>query len=281
MRQMLSSFSVDNLYDFLYANTTVKNANRLPCETLRQRAAEKKKTEFYKNDSVSGTGSKLCGQCELAFKDDGSKDIYDKYLEYVKRKAILDEAKSVAEISGELTAEQGTDFIGQLTQIFRNRKLSEDVLVAFCKIERIAYNANAAEKKTTNIKVCRCGCMNDVSDGRKVCRNCGLELSIRCPKCGVENDASIKVCKCGFKFENIDKAIALCEQAEHAIEALEFKVAAAHLADADRYWPKSQKVSDLRTRLAEYEGRVGVEVSKMREAVKASATSKPGNNIPT
>ena len=269
MRQMLSSFSVDNLYDFLYANTTVKNANRLPCETLRQRAAEKKKTEFYKNDSVSGTGSKLCGQCELAFKDDGSKDIYDKYLEYVKRKAILDEAKSVAEISGELTAEQGTDFIGQLTQIFRNRKLSEDVLVAFCKIERIAYNANAAEKKTTNIKVCRCGCMNDVSDGRKVCRNCGLELSIRCPKCGVENDASIKVCKCGFKFENIDKAIALCEQAEHAIEALEFKVAAAHLADADRYWPKSQKVSDLRTRLAEYEGRVGVEVSKMREAVKS------------
>ena len=89
----------------------------------------------------------------MAFKDDGSKDIYDKYLEYVKRKAILDEAKSVAEISGELTAEQGADFIGQLTQIFRNRKLSEDVLVAFCKIERIAYNANAAEKKTTNIKV--------------------------------------------------------------------------------------------------------------------------------
>lgn len=268
MKQMLSSFSVDNLYDFLYANTTVKNANRLPYETLRQRAAEKKKTEFYKNDSVSGTGSKLCGQCELAFKDDSSKDVYDKYLEYVKRKAILDEAKSVAEISGELTAEQGTDFIGQLTQIFRDRKLSEDVLVAFCKIERIAYNANAAEKKVTNIKVCRCGCMNDVSDGRKVCSNCGLELSIRCPKCGEKNDANIKVCKCGFKFENIDKAIALCEQAEHAIEALEFKVAAAHLADAERYWPKSQKVSDLRTRLAEYEGRVGVEVAKMREAIK-------------
>ena len=42
MKQMLSSFGVDNLYDFLYSNTTVKNANRLPCDTLRQRAAEKK-----------------------------------------------------------------------------------------------------------------------------------------------------------------------------------------------------------------------------------------------
>ena len=268
MKQMLLSFGVDNLYDFLYANTTVKNANRLPCETLRHRAAELKKKDFYKNDSVSGTGSKLCGQCELAFKDESTKELYDKYLEYVKRKTILDYAKSIAEISGELGAEQGNDCIGQLTQLFRDRKLSEDVLVAFCKIERIAYNANASEKKNTNIKVCRCGCMNDVSDGRKVCSNCGLELSIRCPKCGVESDANIKVCKCGFKFENIDKAIALCEQAEHAIEALDFKVASVHLADADGYWPKSQKVTDLRTRLTEYERRVGDEVAKMREAIK-------------
>lgn len=269
MKQMLASFNTENLYDFLYANTPVKNANRLPCETLRQRAAEKKKTEFYKNDSVSGTGSKLCGQCELAFKDDSSKDVYDKYLEYVKRRTILEEAKSIADISGELTTEQGTDFIGQLTQIFRDRKLSEDVLVAFCKIEKIAYNANIAEKKSTNIKVCRCGCMNDVSDGRKVCSNCGLELTIRCPICGVKNDANIKVCKCGFKFENIDRAIALCEQAEYAIEALEFKVADAHLSDADRYWPKSQKVSDLRARLTEYERRVGAEVGKMHDAIKS------------
>lgn len=48
MKQMLSSFNVDNLYDFLYVNTTVKNANRLPCETLRQRAAEKKKLSFIR-----------------------------------------------------------------------------------------------------------------------------------------------------------------------------------------------------------------------------------------
>ncbi len=268
MKQMLSSFNVDNLYDFLYANTTVKNANRLPCETLRLRAAEKKKTEFYKNDSVSGTGSKLCGQCELAFKDESSKDVYDKYLEYTKRKAILDDAKSIADISGELTAEQGDEIIGQLTQIFRDRKLSEEVLTAFCKIEKISYNATGAETHNANIKVCRCGCMNDVSDGRKVCSNCGLELEIKCPKCGTANDANVKVCKCGFKFENIDKALALCEQAEHAIDALDFAVAKAHISDANRYWPNSSKVQALNDRLAEYEQRVGKEVAKMRDAIK-------------
>lgn len=267
MKQMLSSFNVDNLYDFLYANTTVKNANRLPCETLRLRAAEKKKTEFYKNDSISGTGSKLCGQCELAFKDESSKDVYDKYLEYTKRKAILDDAKSIADISGELTAEQGDEIIGQLTQIFRDRKLSEEVLVAFCKVEKISYNATAAEKQNANIKVCRCGCINDVSDGRKVCSNCGLELEIKCPKCGTANDANIKVCKCGFKFENIDRALALCEQADHAIDALDFAVAKAHLSDAARYWPNSAKVKALNDKLTEFEGRVGKEVAKMRKAI--------------
>lgn len=269
MKQMLSSFNVDNLYDFLYANTTVKNANRLPCETLRQRATEKKKTEFYKNDSISGTGSKLCGQCELAFKDDNSKDVYDKYLEYAKRKSILDDAKSVADISGELSIEQGDEIIGQLTQIFRDRKLAEDVLVAFCKIEKISYNASATTGTTTkNLKVCRCGCINDVSDGRKVCSNCGLELEIKCPKCGNTNDANIKVCKCGFKFEDIDKALALCEQAEQAIDTLDFSIAKAHLSDASRYWPNSAKVKSLNEKLSEFEQRVGKEVSKMRDAIK-------------
>lgn len=268
MKQMLATFHVDNLYDFLYANTTVKNANKLPCDTLRQRATERKTKEFYKHDPTSGTGSKLCGQCELAFKDESSKDVYDKYLEYAKRKAILDDAKSVADISGELTAEQGDEVIGQLTQIFRDRKVSEDVLIAFCKVEKISYSAGQKETTNANIKVCRCGCINDVSDGRKVCSNCGLELVIRCPKCGTENDANIKVCKCGFRFENIDKALALCEQAENAIDSLDFAVAKAHLSDAERYWPNSPKVKALKERLAEFEQRVGKEVAKMRDAIK-------------
>ena len=81
-------------------------------------------------------------------------------------------------------------------------------------------------------------------------------------------DANIKVCKCGFKFENIDRALALCEQAEHAIDALDFTVAKAHLSDATRYWPNSSKVQALKDRLAEFEQRVGKEVAKMRDAIK-------------
>ncbi len=268
MQQLLITFGVDNLYDFLYTNTTVKNANKLPCDTLRLRAEERKKTEFYKTDSVSGTGSKLCAHCQVVFKDDTSKEIYDKYLGYIKRKSILDDAKSIADISGELTAEQGEEIIGQLTQIFRDRKTAQELLTAFCRVEKISYNSGSTSETSSNIKICRCGCMNDVSDGRKVCSNCGLELIIKCPECGTENDANIRVCKCGFKFANIDKAVALCEQAEKAIDSLDFAVAKIHLNAAERYWKNSSKISLLRQQLTEYEKKVGAEVTKMRETLK-------------
>lgn len=265
--ERLASFNVEDLYGFLYVGTTVKNAKDLPCETLRLRAVEKKET-FVKHDAQSSNGEKLCGQCLLAFKDDASKTVYDAYLEYTRRKSVLDELKSVASYSDEFTKEQAEIYIGQLTQIFKDRKLAQDVLAAFCKIEKISYSASDAETANSKIKVCRCGCINDVSDGRKVCSNCGLELEIKCPKCGTANDANIKVCKCGFKFENIDRALALCEQADHAIDTLDFTVAKAHLSDAARYWPNSAKVQALKDKLTEFEQRVGKEVEKMRGAIK-------------
>lgn len=268
MKPLLDSFDVGNLYDFLYANTPMKNAYNLPPETLRQRAIERKKNEFFKNDSVSGNGSKLCGHCELAFKDESSKNIYDEYLKFCKRKAVLDEVKNIAIISGELSAQQADMFIGQLTELFKDRKLSNDVLVAFCKAEKIAYiSQETPGKSLDNIKVCRCGTINDVSDGRKVCQNCGMELIIKCPQCGTECDANIKVCKCKFEFEKIDKAIALCDLAEHAIETMDFNVAEAHLIDAGKIWPGSSKVSALLDHLKDVKQRVGSVAESMRKSV--------------
>ena len=132
LKGMLETFGVKNLYEFLFKDTPTKNAANLPCETLRQIASEKKKKEFYKNDSISGTGKKLCGECEITFKDESSKNVYDQYLEYDKRKSVLDEVKNIAYISGgELSKEQGEAATEQLTLLFKNRKLSEEVLTAF------------------------------------------------------------------------------------------------------------------------------------------------------
>ena len=267
---MLESFHVKDLYEFLYQGTPIKNAQNQPCDALRQRASEKKKKEFFKADGISGTGSKLCGQCEQTFKDDASKAIYDKYLEYIRRKEVMDEAKSMYDLSGELSPEQITDFVGRLTEVFKDRNLADKVFTAFCKVEKIPIPVgNAAAATNTKIKVCRCGCSNDISDGRTKCSACGLDLQIKCPKCGELNDNTINVCKCGFKFDNIDKAMSLCELASLAVDKMEFDVAKAHLSDADKYWPGSERVSELKSRLSDMESRVGVAAQEMRKACAA------------
>lgn len=128
--ERLASFNVEDLYGFLYIDTTIKNAKDLPCETLRLRAEEKKKT-FVKHDAQSSNGEKLCGQCLLAFRDDASKAVYDAYLEYTKRKSVLDELKSIASVSDEFTKDQAEIYIGQLTQIFKDRKLGRRSTYSF------------------------------------------------------------------------------------------------------------------------------------------------------
>lgn len=277
IKQMLNSFNVDNLYDFLYAGTSIKNAFNLPCDSLRQKAKEKKTKEYYRDDSISGTGSKLCSQCDETFNDDNSKQVYDKYIEYNKRKAIMDSAKEIYDMTGEISVEQYSEYIGKLTEIFKDRKLAESVFVTFCKIEKIPLvTSGNSETKNSNIKICRCGCINDITNGRSICKNCGLKLQIKCPKCGTVNDANINVCKCGFKFENIDKAIALCELASSSIEKMEFSVAKVQLSDAEKYWPESDELNVLKARLSELEGRVGSAVEDMKKAcnVKNYYTAK-------
>lgn len=270
LQQLLISFNVDNLYSFLYQDRATPNANKLHFTDLSKRAAELKKTIYYKNDSISGSGSKLCGQCELTFKNEESKELYDKYLEYQKRKAILDEVKNIADVVTSLGAQHVDDALIKLTEIFKDDKLARDVLIAFCKVEHITIEVkDSSEVDNSSTKICRsCGAINHVADGRTVCKKCATELHIKCPKCSTVNDASINYCKCGFNLGSIDRAIALCDQAEFAIKALDFQVAEAYLTDAERLWPNNGRTTVLRQMLGEHKKRVGSIVEEIREAAE-------------
>lgn len=259
IKPLLVTFSVDNLYAFLGVD---KN---LSCRELLEEAAKKRKT-FNKADATSGNGTKLCGQCELAFKDKANKEIYDTYLEYVQRKSILDEAKDLSAISKKLSEENGSEFIGKLTAIFKDRKLAQEVFVAFCDIEGIFYSPQKEDASVSKLIVCRCGSTNDVSDGRKVCGACGLNLNIECPTCKTPNEANVKVCKCGFELENIDRSIALCKLAQNDINAMDFSAVEAHLADAEKLWGENTRIAPLRQRLSELKSRIGTKPEVMRLA---------------
>ena len=60
--------------------------------------------------------------------------------------------------------------------------------------------------------------------------------------------------------------MSLCELASHSIDKIEFDVAKAHLSDAERYWPGSERVAELRKKLSDMETRVGSAAKNMRAA---------------
>jgi len=266
--ERLQVFNKDDFYDFLNANPETKDMNNWPADNLKTRAREKKKDDFRKSDNTSSAGKKLCEMCEKIFKDENSKIIYDNYLQWDKRRTILDEVKEVADDTGELSNVQGDDFIGRLTESLKDKILAKDVLIAFCKVKNISYNNNPSNEKNENIKVCSCGTINDVSDGRTKCSNCKKELVIECPECSTKNDANIKVCKCGFELKNIDRALALCNLAQQYINSMDFEVAEAHLNDAEKYWSGSSEVEAKRKELGEYKQRIGNVAVNMRTAVQ-------------
>lgn len=268
MSSLLRSFHVGNLYDFLYAGRNIRKPRHLPCEQLRARAREKKNREYYKHDSISSSGSKLCVLSEDCFRDEASKRCYDSYLDYNTVRDILDGLSSSFDIAGELSHEAYMDFVEGLTEVLKNRREAEELLSAFCKVEKIplAPFSSLTGAGARSIKVCRCGCTNDVSDGRKLCRACGLDLEIFCPLCSRMNDASTRVCRCGFPFENIDRALSLLELAESALQGLDYELAESLVAEAEGYWPSSPKAYEVRLELRELKQRMGRTVLDLRMA---------------
>ncbi len=268
-RSELDSFNVSDIYEFLYMGTTVKSPQKLPFDVLRQRAKDRETKELYKSDSASVSGKRLCQKAYEYFKSDATKKEYDTCLEYLKVRTILDGLRNLYQIIDEAIPEETyNENIRKLTEIFKDSKKAEKILIAFCKVEKISVPSSGKEttQVNKNIKVCRCGCFNDVTDGRQKCQSCGLDLQIKCPKCGELNENSINVCKCGFKLDNIDRAVALCELADDALNTMEFKAAEAHLNDAEKYWPGYEKAAEIRTRLIELQKRVGSAVDDMRSA---------------
>jgi hypothetical protein len=138
-RSELDSFNVSDIYEFLYMGTTVKSPQKLPCDVLRQRAKDRETKEFYKSDSTSGSGKRLCQKSYEYFKSDATKKEYDTCLEYLKVRTILDGLRNLYQIIDEAIPEETyNENIRKLTEIFKDSKKAEKILIAFCKVEKIS-----------------------------------------------------------------------------------------------------------------------------------------------
>lgn len=136
-KDMLSAFQVDNLYEFLDKNIDAMNADAISCDRLLQLVEEKKKN-FIKSDSRSGNGKKLCVVCEKVFADRTTRKEYDDYLRWKSCRELLDMLHDIAEVTDwKIDQIQYQEYAKKLECIYKNQVLASNILISFCKVERI------------------------------------------------------------------------------------------------------------------------------------------------
>ncbi|MBQ8134373.1 MAG: hypothetical protein IJ192_08225 [Clostridia bacterium] len=259
---LLRSAGKKDLYDFLYGET---KSDSLPAATLKERATEKRK-EFRGHDAISSTGNQLCGQCEIAFKDEISKKEYDDYLAYLTRKNILNELKDENDISKKVSFESFEAAVNKLTSMYRDHELALKIVRSFCECEGIIYSSSdSGAAGTKPKKICRCGTVNDSS--RSVCSNCGLPLDIKCPNCHKLCASSINICDCGFNLRNIDRCVELCNIAAREIDEFNFAAADLHIQEAESCWKGYPKIAQLKSSLINKKKLIGNRVDELRKEI--------------
>jgi|GEM_PF-4949755 len=135
-----------NLYDFLYPNTAERDKHSGNRNALLERT-KKKREEFAGNVTPEkGPGEKLCGLCEQAFESDASKKLYDDYLAYHAKIAVLNKVGNDAKIHS-LSETDCNEFISELMKIFNDQKIAKELFIAYCENEKIEYKLGDGKKK--------------------------------------------------------------------------------------------------------------------------------------
>lgn len=270
----LVSLDKKSFYDFLDIPVKDNEICRESCDRLKQKTQQKK--DYYlelsktrNNDEVSA-GKKVCSGCELAFKDSKSKDNYDAYLSWMKRREILDNFKErvFGDVPKALADDCKQRLVKQLPEGKEADKIAENLLVAYCNEKKISYKGSESSSSAKK-RICRnCRRINDST--RDICENCGTDLIIKCPKCGTEIETGSNFCsKCHFDAHKIDLALLRYEQAEDAIRILNYKLSDELLKEAKYLWINKNKITHIKKLKEDSKKIYGTLPDDLKEAVSA------------
>lgn len=244
----LEALGKKTVYDFLDSDGTFQGIQSFPAARLFTMAKDKYKT-YKKNDAESSAGKKLCGFCEIIFKDDHEKAKYDTYERAVSIQQVF---KLIIDVVGKrkvLADAQAQSFIEKIIELGEEESDAKSYILGFCEDNGIAWTGRGLNKK---IEVCPlCHKLIDVTNDPKNCPVCGKPLYQKCPKCQTENKITVSRCsKCGLDFSNLQKASALCMSALIAIKTLNFELAEDFLSEAKKLWPSLTDITVAESELA-------------------------------
>lgn len=215
--------------------------------------------------------------------DDQSQVEYNKYLLYMKLKAILDELKSNFKGSSDQTLYESAKevYIKRIVALVSNRADAESILTKYC-----TANGITVMKKAASMGLCPfCGYAFEKSNGKtpKVCPTCRKSFMLVCPTCKKEsNFADKRTCDCGFNFDQYSKLAVKCEEAKSYIEILNFDFASSRINEIKKLWSNFPLLQDLEDEFNTKEKEVGKLINELKKLIKENkfqAAQREYNNI--
>lgn len=116
-----------------------------------------------------------------------------------------------------------------------------------------------------SLQMCRfCGALNPA--GAQVCKQCGLPVTITCPRCGRISSShdELRCVKCGFVFGDFPRAEALLKDAQTALKYNNVDEAVRCIEAAEGYWPSNPRLQSVVAEVKKAQGRISAALPKVR-----------------
>ncbi len=230
----------ESLYDFLGL------APDASCRELCQAAdaVNRKILQKGKKSGQDGAVQSLCGLCGVIFRTEEGKQKYDNYVTLTRFDALNDAIDEMA--MGNQRCLEPRMKEGLIDRAVGQYRISVSESSAYIN----DYCAYMGYVLSENKLICGlCGTENPM--GAQSCVKCGKPLLVTCPSCGTRNNNSARNCvKCGFDLSQMERAVALLQQARQLHAAKSYDEAQGLLKEALVFWPGHPDVRKLEEAIA-------------------------------
>jgi len=267
----LQTYGYADIYAFLLEGTPLSRAGLSTAADWLDMSKEVRSNLPAHNKQDIADKKKICEFCIAeVFVSEEKKKEYDAYLAWKRISDILQDVKQATIVTKELTPGQATEFIDQLQAVGITKPKAISYLRYFCSEQAIAWASEGAEKLSTRVLCPYCPTMVEAT--ARICPACGGEIIVSCPKCGAEHSVRERFCStkdCGYDFNNLKRAVALCEKAKIEIDLLNLSLAKVILDEAESLCKTVKEIKQLRLDWKQKNDRYGSIVQRIQGHVAA------------
>lgn len=231
----------ESLYDFLGLKPDAS------CEELCQAADAINRKILQKGEKSGRDGAvqSLCGLCGVIFRSEEGKHRYDNYV-------ILTRFDGLNDAIDEMAMGNQRSLEPRMKEGLIDRAISQyGISVSESSAYINDYCAYMGYTLSENKILCGlCGTENPL--GAQSCVKCGKPLFVLCPSCDTRNNNSAQRCaKCGFDLSQMEKGVALLQQAKRQYAAKAYDEAERLLKEGLVFWPGHPDIRALENAIAE------------------------------